>query len=125
MNITHGLKTNMFLKPIKKVKIRKPIRKIGKIGKINIQANKILKQKYSLLIDLPACEIGKSFCWHVTHGFAHRHSRVDYRNKTHMLSSFNQTLKACNPCHGWLDSHEIEKEELFLKKRGKDELENI
>jgi hypothetical protein len=116
----------MFPKPIKKTKIRKSIRKIGKIGKINIEANKILKEKYSTtnLILLPPCEIERIGCWHVTHGFAHRHSRVDYRSRPEMLSSVNQTLKACNPCHGWLDAHKKEREELFLKKRGEDELKN-
>ena len=112
-------------KPVKEEKKRKSIRKIGKIGKRNIDANKELKKKYILLTYLPPCEIGKvGVCWHVTHGFAHRHSRVDYRAHPEMLSSVNQTLKACNPCHTWIDAHREEREELFLKKRGKDELKN-
>ena len=115
----------MFQKPTKKIKTRKFIRKIGKIGKININANIELKKLYSLRSDLPPCEIGKvGICWHTTHGFAHRHSRVEYRSRLDMLSSINQTLKACNPCHTWLDAHKKEREELFLKLRGEDKLKN-
>lgn len=112
-----------FPKPTRKIKVRKPIRKIGKIGKRNIDANIILFKEYSELTDLPPCEVGKvGLCWHMFMGFAHRHERVDYRAYPEMLSKVNQTLKSCNPCHGWIDSHREEREELFLKKRGPDEL---
>lgn len=110
-----------YPKPEKTIKKRKSIRKVGKIGKRNIEANKELKKTYSSLPELPPCEIGRiGLCWRVTHGFAHRHSRVDYRKYPKLLSSVNQTLKACNPCHGWLDAHREEREALFLKLRGKD-----
>jgi len=110
-----------FPKPIRKKKIRKFIRRVGKIGKRNIESNKELKNKYILLTHLPPCEIGKiGLCWHVTHGFAHRHERIDYRKCPELLSSVNQTLKACNPCHNYIDAHRKEREALFLYKRGPD-----
>lgn len=112
-----------FPKPTKKIKKRKSIRKIGKIGRRNLDANTILFKKYIDLPELPPCEIGKvGLCWHMFMGFAHRHERHDYRSCPKLLSSVNQTLKACNPCHQWLDAHRAEREELFIKKRGADEL---
>lgn len=112
-----------FPKPISKKKTRKPIRKIGKIGRRNFDANTILFKKYIDLPELSPCEIGKvGLCWHMFMGFAHRHERVDYRPYSELLSSVNQTLKACNPCHQYIDSHREEREELFLKKRGPDEM---
>lgn len=110
-----------FPKPTKKIKKRKYIRKIGRIGRRNIKANAILFKTYFNHPDLPACEIGRaSLCWRTFMGFAHRHSRVAYRAYPEYLSSFNQTLKACNPCHQWMDANREEKERIFLLKRGKD-----
>lgn len=110
-----------FPKPTKKIKKRKPIRKIGKIGRRNLDANTILFKKYIDLPELSPCEIGKvGLCWHMFMGFAHRHSRVSYRKYPEMLASINQTLKSCNPCHKFLDSHSEFKKEIFYKLRGED-----
>jgi len=94
------------------------IRKIGKIGKRNIEANKILNKEYSKL-ELPPCEAGiPNLCWHQHHGYMHRHGRVWYRSRPELLHSVNQTLKGCNPCHDYLDAHRKDREALFMKRRG-------
>ena len=81
--------------------------------------NKKLKILYSDL-DLPACEIQKSKCWHQFQGFAHRHKRIWYRSRPELLSSKNQTLKGCNQCHSEIEHDPVETERLFIKLRGKE-----
>lgn len=35
--------------------------------------------------------------------YAHRHKRIWYRSRPHLLYSFNQTIKACLHCHDVLE----------------------
>lgn len=110
----------LFAKPVKEKKQNRYIRKIGKRGKININANKKLKIIYSKL-DLPPCEIQRSHCWNQFQGFAHRHKRIWYRGREELLASFNQTLKSCNQCHMEIEHDREETERLFMKLRGPEE----
>lgn len=113
-----------YLKPTKAIKKRKSIPKIGKKGKRNIEVNKILKKEYAQLPELSPCEIqNQNLCWNQTHGFAHRHQKNWYLGREHLLAKVNQTLKACNPCHDWMDAHREEREAIFLEKRGVEILE--
>jgi hypothetical protein len=107
-----------FPKPVSIKKKRKGIRKVGKIGKRNMEANQILHKLYAPL-NLPPCEAGiPNLCWNETHGYMHRHGRVWYRSHPELLHSVNQTLRGCNPCHTYLDAHRKDREALFMKRRG-------
>lgn len=107
----------LFAKTFKVKKKVHYLKRIGKRGKINIEANKKLKILYSDL-DLPGCEIKRLKCWNECQGFVHRHKRGWYRGKEELLSSFKQTLKGCNQCHSEIENDKEETERLFLKLRG-------
>ena len=75
------------------------MKKIGKIGKRNLEANRILKEIY---IDrgIARCELRMQGCWGDNAlGFAHKEKRWKYIKNPEGLSDFNQTLLACTPCH--------------------------
>ncbi len=75
------------------------IKKIGKIGKINIEANRKLKEIYEDK-GITRCELGFQGCARDNFlSFAHRHKREWYRNKPELLSDFNQTILSCITCH--------------------------
>jgi len=97
---------------------RSPLNKIGKIGRINLDANKKLKDIYFAL-GINRCEVGLENCmptfglsWH------HRHKRVWYRSCAEKLSEFNQTLLVCPSCHSALENDPILTSELFTNLRG-------
>ena len=96
---------------------KSPLRKIGKIGKRNLAANKILKQIYSAK-GIKACEIGLEDClktW--TLAFAHKNPRSWYYKRPELLSGFNQTLLACVSCHQKIDDKKKLKAAIFNKLR--------
>ena len=87
------------------------MKQIGKIGKINIEANKKLKEIYEDK-DIRYCELRLEGCTISSFlTFAHRHKREWYRSKPELLSDFNQTLLACQNCHNKIeDSRELTEE---------------
>ena len=92
-----------FPKPTKKIKVHKPIRKIGKIGKRNAQSNRILKSIYEEK-GITKCEVGFIGCSGGSFlSFAHKHKRHFYLSQPKLLSSFNETLLACINCHSKLE----------------------
>lgn len=99
-----------------------PLKQVGKIGRRNAKANKILKQKFQET-GLRSCEIRLDKCMG-TFGlsFAHRHKRLDYRSSPEMLSELNQVVLACAHCHGVIEKDSDLTEEVFLRLRGEDEL---
>jgi len=79
------------------------MKKIGKIGKINIKANKKLKQIYAYK-GISSCEIQLKGCMGIFGlSFAHKHKRVWYYDRPELLGSFNETLMACAFCHSRLE----------------------
>ncbi len=95
---------------------RTPIKKLGKIGKINMEANRRLKD---LFVDVNFCEIKLDGCmetWPLA--FAHRHSRSWYRTQPDKLSESGQVLVACQVCHTKIDNDEVLKEKVFKNLRG-------
>lgn len=97
------------------------INKIGKIGKLNLKANKKLKELYQK-IGITRCELCGTDQWL---SFAHRHLRHDYRGKEldEGLASYNQTLLLCVPkCHAEIEGDKEKTEDLFMKLRGDDQL---
>ena len=93
------------------------MKQIGKIGKINIQANKKLKQIY-LERGITACEarledcMGNSFLF-----FHHCHKRNWYIKKPRLLSDFSQSILVCQNCHDKIENNYKLSEQLFKKLR--------
>jgi hypothetical protein len=99
------------------------MKQIGRIGRINIEANKILKEKYQEK-GISSCEIRFDCCLgSFTCGFAHRHKRNWYYGKPELLSSFNQTVLACSNCHNRIENSKELTEFVFNKLRG-NEIQN-
>ncbi|MFA5993341.1 MAG: hypothetical protein WC823_00105 [Parcubacteria group bacterium] len=98
---------------------RTAIRKIGKIGKANLEANKLLKILYENS-DIRSCEIAGEGCENWILNYCHRHDREWYKGDVELLSSFNQTIIGCQKCHGKMDTNKKEREEIFLKLRGEE-----
>lgn len=86
---------------------------IGKRGKINIEANRKLKQIYQEK-DIKYCEAGLPKCM-IGFGlsFAHRHKRNWYYDKPELLSDFNQTILACAYCYGEMEKDNNLTKEVF------------
>lgn len=51
--------------------------------------------------------------------YAHRHKRVWYKNKPGMLHSFNETVRACIPCHEMIEHNRKLANKMFTLLRGK------
>lgn len=67
------------------------------------------------------CELKFENCWYDnTLAFAHRHKRRFYYSKPELLWTFNQTVLACNSCHGQIEYDSDLTEEIFNRLRGKE-----
>jgi len=89
------------------------VRRIGKIGRINIKARKkiaeIARDK-----DIRYCEnCGGTF------GLApaHRHNRVWYRNRFELLWDYQQWVGLCQRCHGEIEGNREKTAAMFKKLR--------
>jgi hypothetical protein len=95
------------------------MKKIGKITKRNIEANKKLKLIY-LEKGITNCEIRlPDCCFNWALGFAHKKKRVEYLKNPDGLSDFNETLLSCNSCHQKIEGNRKLTEYYFNKLRGK------
>lgn len=93
------------------------MKRIGKQTKINIAANKILKQKY-IRLGIERCEIGLSGCMpNFALGFAHKHKRIWYYNQPELLSELKETVLACPSCHAKIEVDKELTEEVFKRLR--------
>ncbi len=109
-------------KPRKSMK-RTAMKKVGKIGKANIKANKILKD---VLADINYCEIQfnkdeKKPClgnMYLTN--AHRHKRAWYKGDVDLLSDKKQVVRACVNCHDTIEHNADLTEKVFIKLRGEE-----
>lgn len=97
------------------------IAKVGKIGKINAQANRKLRKLYESQMDSLRCEVLRSKCTgNMFLGFAHRHKRIWYRSRPELLASMNQTVIACTNCHMELEADKELTAQVFMKLRGEE-----
>lgn len=79
------------------------MRKIGKIGKRNLNALETLKWFYNDY-GITSCELGLDGCMgNQFMGFAHKEKRENYRKNPEGLADFNETLLLCQNCHSILD----------------------
>jgi len=91
--------------------------KIGKIGRINIEANKKLKEMFEGHVR--GCEVRLRECLlYYLPQFAHRHPRHWYRSKPELLHSRDQVIIACQSCHEKLDQDKQLLEGTFKRLRG-------
>jgi hypothetical protein len=89
------------------------MKRIGKIGKINLEANKKLKELF-LQKQILTCEICGSdwaLSWH------HKHSRVWYRPWPEKLSEFSEVLLVCPEHHNLLQSDQRKSDYYFRQLR--------
>lgn len=97
-----------------------PIKKIGKIGKRNLEANKKLKKMFEDL-DVRWCEVSLENCLFSFYlQFAHRHKRIDYRQYPEYLYHHNQVVLACQSCHSKIENNRELTEKVFQRLRGDD-----
>lgn len=94
-----------------------PLKRIGKVGKANIKARKIIadicREK-----NLTQCEMQLEGCllnWPLAP--AHRHKRAWYKGDADLLSDFKQWVVACQACHDWTEFDRALNEEMFNKLR--------
>ncbi len=93
------------------------MRRIGKQGRINIQANKKLKAIYqdkgitSCEPILNGCMRNFALSWH------HRKKRIEYYNCPEKLSDFDETILVCQSCHTKLEASRELTEEIFSRLR--------
>jgi len=105
------------------LKSHKPMRKVGKVGKANIAANRRLKE----ILNAVTCEIGElgwplfteclggMFLQNV-----HRHKRSWYKGDAERLSEYVQVVRGCTNCHEFLEHKAQLTETVFIKLRGKE-----
>lgn len=94
------------------------IQQIGKIGKINMDANHKLKEEFQDL-GVISCEICGSewaLSWH------HRHKRQWYRGKEWLLSDIRQVLLLCPNHHDMLERSRALSNETFKKYRSQEHM---
>ncbi len=96
---------------------RSSLKRIGKIGKRNQEANKINYKRFAAL-GITSCELcGGTFAC----AAAHKHPREWYRSCPELLHDMNQILFLCQKCHDRLDDRsktsKTESDEIFEKLR--------
>lgn len=95
------------------------LKKIGKIGKANIEARKriaeIAEDKW-----ITWCEIRLANC---LGGFAlapaHKYKRAWYKGDVEKLSDYNEWVAACQNCHNTIENDPQLTEEVFKELRPK------
>ena len=98
---------------------RSPLNRIGRQGKINIEANQKIAEMWEEK-GIDSCEIGRipfprtRIC---LGKFAlqnvHRHKRVWYRKFPDLLHAFKQVLRGCQNCHDLVEDNEELREKAF------------
>ncbi len=113
-----GLKTGNSLKTRVRLKAKRNIRKVGKVGKANLTARALIAD-YAKKMNLTKCEIGLEGCtgsWPVAP--AHRHKRAWYKGDAVLLAHPKQWIVACQCCHDQIEFDAELTEEVFTRLRG-------
>ncbi len=103
---------------------RTPIRRVGKIGKRNIEANKEIADMW-MELGVTACEVrlnencqGMNLLTNM-----HRHKRVWYRSCPEKLHDYRHVVRACMYCHQKCEYDKLLTERIFLALRGREDAE--
>ena len=108
-------------------------KQIGKKKKtqtqINAESNKALNKLYKSKKKYKNCELRiapnclprqkMSYGEKLSMTYAHRHKRDWYKsnNRMYLLSSFNQTIRCCLPCHMMIEADNELTKKVFLRHR--------
>lgn len=91
---------------------------MGRITKINKEANKKIKEMF-LETDIRSCEARLSKCTgSFALSFAHRHKRAWYYSEPSKLWDFKQVILCCMPCHSIIEDDKELTEKVFNELRG-------
>lgn len=97
---------------------KSPLNKIGRVGKANLEANKILQDLFQDK-EIYSCEMRLDGCFGVwTTAFSHRHKRWFYGGDVKKLSDFKQVVLACQNCHTKTEYDRDLNDEVFKRLRG-------
>lgn len=100
-------------KPMK----RTTLRKIGKIGKANIEARQKIAE-VSRQHELNFCEVNLKDCLRGMYlAPAHRHKRSWYQGNAELLADFNEWVCACVNCHNQMEHNAELTEQVFKRCR--------
>ena len=96
---------------------RTEIKKIGKQGKVNQNANRKIAELWNYhSIDYCEADFPHDCDGMITN--AHRHKRSHYYNEPEKLSDFNEVARLCITAHQYLEHRREENEEFFIRLRG-------
>lgn len=93
---------------------RTPLRKVGKIGRANIEANRLIREQNPPQY----CEIRLDGClggMYLT--IAHRRKRSYYRGNVELLSDPNEYVVGCVRCHNIIEHNQELTDKIFKKCR--------
>lgn len=121
--------TGSTLKTKTGLKAKKNIRKVGKVGKANIEARQMIAKKAEAM-KLTHCELGPVL---ITYGInvclynfalapAHRHKRAWYKGDAEKLADVKQWVAACVDCHDAIEHSAELTEAVFMRLRGEENL---
>jgi len=124
------LRAKKFWNPKRSALKRTPLRKKGKVGEANIEANRIIKRTIETK-QINCCEIGKlgwpefGDCmrtWPLQN--VHRHKRSFYKGDSELLSDYRQWVRGCQVCHDKIEHNADLTERVFLTLRGEESEEH-
>ena len=101
---------------------KKACKKVGKVGKSNVDARKLIAL-HAEKHDLKLCEINLPGCmrtWPLAP--AHRHKRNWYKGDVELLADPKQWVVACQHCHDAIEFDKKLTEEVFIKLRGSEKI---
>ena len=97
---------------------RTPLKRIGKVGRANLEANKRLNEMFK---NQTTCEMRLDGClgtWPLQK--AHRHKRSWYKGDVEKLSDYKQVVIACQHCHELTEHNRELNNEVFIRLRGEE-----
>lgn len=117
-----GLKTKTTLKAKKRIK------KVGVVGKANMESRALIAKKAEVM-KLTTCELGPilvrdygiNIClYNFALAPAHRHKRAWYKGDVEKLADVKQWVAGCQCCHDAIEHNAALTEEVFMKLRGEE-----
>lgn len=125
--VRSGLKSGSTLKTRTTLRASKPIRRVGKIGKANMEARKLIAKRAEAL-KLSTCELGPvliqygiNVClYNFAMAPAHRHKRAWYKGDVEKLADQKQWVCACVSCHNAIEHNKDLTEAVFMSLRGEE-----
>jgi len=123
-----GLTSRTTLKTTTTLKAKKRIKKVGKVGKANIEARNLIAKKAEAM-KLTHCELGPvllqmygiNIClYNYALAPAHRHKRAWYKGDVEKLADIKQWVAGCQCCHDAIEHNKEMTEAVFMRLRGEE-----